>query len=237
MAHRIRVLLLLHLMVLLGWAAGAGRVRKKATRTRACLDLPEEILEQMFGRLSVGVMSAFHHALQLEPQDRVNLTCPSTARSQTDSKTRLPVNLLSISPWAYRISYDPSRYPRHIPEAYCLCKGCLTGPGRTARRATSTAALRSTLPPSSSKGRAPASAAATPTPRSTSPSPWDAPACRCWRRRGTARPATRVWREQTPKPERSYRWGRKCEGGRAVELQISSLHKIHYKTNDGFYLQ
>lgn len=130
MPHRIRVLLLLllHLAVLLpGWTAGAARVRKKATRTRPCLDLPEEILEQMFGRLSVGVMSAFHHALQLEPQDKLNLTCPSTARTLTDSKTRLPVNLRSMSPWAYRISYDPARYPRYIPEAYCLCKGCLTG--------------------------------------------------------------------------------------------------------------
>ncbi|XP_041806738.1 interleukin-17D [Chelmon rostratus] len=130
MPHRIRVLLLLHLAVLLlGWSAGASRVRKKAARTRSCLDLPEEILEQMFGRLSVGVMSAFHHALQLEPQDKLNLTCPATAQPLTDrKKTRLPVNLLSISPWAYRISYDLSRYPRFIPEAYCLCKGCLVGP-------------------------------------------------------------------------------------------------------------
>ncbi|XP_037646278.1 interleukin-17D [Sebastes umbrosus] len=127
MAHWIRVLLLL-LVLVLGWPAEAIRVRKKATRPRACLDLPEEILEQMFGRLSVGVMSAFHHALQLEPQDKFNLTCPTTSQTQTDSKTRLPVNLLSISPWAYRISYDPARYPRYIPEAYCLCKGCLIGP-------------------------------------------------------------------------------------------------------------
>ncbi|XP_071337767.1 interleukin-17D [Trachinotus anak] len=131
MPCRIRVLLLLLLQLggfLLGWTAEASRIRKKATRTRSCLDLPEEILEQMFGRLSVGVMSAFHHALELEPQDKLNLTCPTTARSPTDSKTRLPVNLLSISPWAYRISYDPTRYPRYIPEAYCLCKGCLLGP-------------------------------------------------------------------------------------------------------------
>lgn len=28
------------------------------------------------------------------------------------------------------MSRDPTRYPRFIPEAYCLCKGCLTGPGR-----------------------------------------------------------------------------------------------------------
>lgn len=103
MPRRIRVLLLLHLAVLLlGMASGASRVRKKATRTRSCLDLPEEILEQMFGRLSVGVLSAFHHALQLEPQDKLNLTCPSTARSPTDGKTRLPVSLRSISPWTYR---------------------------------------------------------------------------------------------------------------------------------------
>ncbi|XP_042282394.1 interleukin-17D [Thunnus maccoyii] len=130
MPRRIRVLLLLlHLAVLLlGLAAGMSRIRKKATRTRSCLDLPEEILEQMFGRLSVGVLSAFHHALQLEPQAKLNLTCPTTARSQTDSKTRLPVSLRSISPWTYRISYDPARYPRYIPEAYCLCKGCLIGP-------------------------------------------------------------------------------------------------------------
>ncbi|XP_070694276.1 interleukin-17D [Pempheris klunzingeri] len=129
MAHRIRVLLLhLAVLLLLGWSAGSTRVRKKATRTRSCLDLPEEILEQMFGRLSVGVMSAFHHALQLEPQDKLNRSCPSTARTPADGKTRPPVNLLSVSPWAYRISYDPTRYPRHIPEAYCLCKGCLTGP-------------------------------------------------------------------------------------------------------------
>ncbi|XP_077393357.1 interleukin-17D [Festucalex cinctus] len=132
MPLRLRVLLLL-LLAASGAAAVGGRVRKKVARTRSCLDLPEEILEQMFGRLSVGVLSAFHHALQLEPRDRVNLSCPSAASARTsagDGKSKLPVNLLSVSPWAYRISYDPSRYPRHIPEAYCLCKGCLSGPQR-----------------------------------------------------------------------------------------------------------
>ncbi|XP_061774236.1 interleukin-17D [Nerophis ophidion] len=121
-------LLLLHAAAM---AAVGGRVRKKVPRARACLDLPEEILEQMFGRLSVGVLSAFHHALQLEPRDHVHLSCPGPARSSAaDSQSRLPVNLLSVSPWAYRISYDPTRFPRHMPEAYCLCQGCLTGPHR-----------------------------------------------------------------------------------------------------------
>ncbi|KAM3862190.1 interleukin-17D [Diretmus argenteus] len=125
MPGRTCVLLLLLLLVLL--LGGAVRVRKKATRSRSCLDLPEEILEQMFGRLSVGVLSAFHHTLQLEPLERLNLTCPAAGRPLPDAKSRTPVNLLSLSPWAYRISHDPARYPRYIPEAYCLCKGCLTG--------------------------------------------------------------------------------------------------------------
>lgn len=30
--------------------------------------------------------------------------------------------------WGHWISYDPARFPRYLPEAYCLCRGCLTGP-------------------------------------------------------------------------------------------------------------
>ncbi|XP_028291662.1 interleukin-17D [Gouania willdenowi] len=127
MAPKMSVLFFLFSVLLLTVAAlQQSRFRKKSPRTRSCLDLPEEILEQMFGRMSVGVMSAFHHALQLQT-DTHNLSCPSSV-TQTDSKSRLPVNLLSVSPWAYRITYDPARYPRSIPEAYCLCKGCLIGP-------------------------------------------------------------------------------------------------------------
>lgn len=90
------------LLLLLVWPVGAGRVRKKASGARACQDLPDEVLERMFGRLSVGVMSAFHHALQLEPHDKLNLTCPNSGRAPSERRSRLPVNLLSISPWAYR---------------------------------------------------------------------------------------------------------------------------------------
>ncbi|CAL8240477.1 unnamed protein product [Merluccius merluccius] len=128
----LRLLLLLLLLLLLAAADGtrAARPKKKPPeRSRRCLDLPEEILEQMLGRLSVGVLQAFHHTLQLaEPQ---NLTCPRTCPGAglPDPKARVPVNLLSLSPWAYRISHDPARYPRFLPEAYCLCAGCLTGAG------------------------------------------------------------------------------------------------------------
>uniref|UniRef100_A0A8C6UF33 Interleukin 17d n=1 Tax=Neogobius melanostomus TaxID=47308 RepID=A0A8C6UF33_9GOBI len=96
---------------------------------RGCLPLPEEILEQMYGRLTVGVLSAFHHALELDPAEQHNATCPSAAWASAASGARLPVNLLSISPWAYRsaMTFDSLRYPRSLPEAYCLCRGCLIG--------------------------------------------------------------------------------------------------------------
>ncbi|XP_026074165.1 interleukin-17D [Carassius auratus] len=121
------------LVLVLLWCCGSApgerglKVSRRAPRTRSCLDLPEEILEQMFGRLSVGVLNAFHHTLQLALPERQNLTCQSASRLARD-RQRPPVNFLSLSPWAYRISHDPARYPRYLPEAYCLCKGCLTGP-------------------------------------------------------------------------------------------------------------
>nr|ACM09266.1 Interleukin-17D precursor [Salmo salar] len=62
-----RVSFVFLLLVLLCDVASVAKVSKKSTRSRQCLDLPEEILEQMFGRLSVGVLNAFHHALQLAP--------------------------------------------------------------------------------------------------------------------------------------------------------------------------
>lgn len=67
---------------------------------RMCSDLPEEILEQRFGRLSVGVLSAFHHTLQLTAEHQ-NLSCPS-GLLQTVRRNSMPINLLSLSPWAYR---------------------------------------------------------------------------------------------------------------------------------------
>ncbi|XP_068936468.1 interleukin-17D [Petaurus breviceps papuanus] len=116
------------LSVLLSLSSDAFRVNKRPVRTRTCADRPEELLEQLYGRLAAGMLSAFHHTLQLEPLDKErNVSCPAGGRPVQDKKYRLPINLHSVSPWAYRISYDPTRYPKYMPEAYCLCKGCLTG--------------------------------------------------------------------------------------------------------------
>ncbi|KAG8452914.1 hypothetical protein GDO86_004641 [Hymenochirus boettgeri] len=109
---------------------GSKIIKRPPSKPKSCADRPEEHLEQMYGNLAAGMLSAYHHTLQLQPLDRENLSCPTATRERAsmDGKQRLPVNILSISPWAYRISYNPTRYPKYIPEAYCLCKGCLIGP-------------------------------------------------------------------------------------------------------------
>ncbi|XP_071591858.1 interleukin-17D [Heliangelus exortis] len=116
------------LLLLLPLRPEALRAPKRPPRTRTCGERPEELLEQLYGRLAAGMLSAFHHTLQPEPPGRQhNASCPAGGRPAADKRFRLPVNLRSASPWAYRISYDPTRYPKYIPEAYCLCKGCLMG--------------------------------------------------------------------------------------------------------------
>ncbi|XP_042541672.1 interleukin-17D isoform X2 [Dipodomys spectabilis] len=110
-----------------GRAAGAPRAGRRPTRPRGCADRPEELLEQLYGRLAAGVLSAFHHTLQLGPREQArNASCPAGGRP-ADRRFQTPTNLRSVSPWAYRISYDPARFPRYLPEAYCLCRGCLMG--------------------------------------------------------------------------------------------------------------
>ncbi|XP_077725827.1 interleukin-17D [Canis aureus] len=116
------------LALALGRAAGAPRASRRPARPRGCADRPEELLEQLYGRLAAGVLGAFHHTLQLGPREQArNASCPAGGRPG-DRRFRPPTNLRSVSPWAYRISYDPARYPKYLPEAYCLCRGCLTGP-------------------------------------------------------------------------------------------------------------
>lgn len=77
--------------------------KQRPARTRSCGERPEELLEQLYGRLAAGMLSAFHHTLQPEPPGRQhNASCPAGARPPADKRVRLPVNLRSASPWAYR---------------------------------------------------------------------------------------------------------------------------------------
>lgn len=85
-----------------GRAAGALRANRRPARPRGCADRPEELLEQLYGRLAAGVLGAFHHTLQLGPREQArNASCPAGGRPG-DRRFRPPTNLRSVSPWAYR---------------------------------------------------------------------------------------------------------------------------------------
>ncbi|KAM5181500.1 interleukin-17D [Mantella aurantiaca] len=125
-----QVLLALVFGLLIASSDGSKPIKRAPPKPKACAERQEEVLEQMYGHLAAGMLSAYHHTLQLQPLEKENITCPAGihGRAQAEGKQQLPVNVNSISPWAYRITYDPTRYPKYIPEAYCLCTGCLTGP-------------------------------------------------------------------------------------------------------------
>ena len=85
-----------------GRAGGAPRAGRRPARARGCADRPEELLEQLYGRLAAGVLGAFHHTLQLGPREQArNASCPAGGRP-ADRRFRPPTNLRSVSPWAYR---------------------------------------------------------------------------------------------------------------------------------------
>ncbi|CAM4372563.1 unnamed protein product [Caretta caretta] len=84
-------------------ASEAFKMNRRPARTRTCADRPEELLEQLYGRLTAGMLSAFHHTLQLEPLEKDhNVSCPAGGRAASEKKYRLPINLHSVSPWSYR---------------------------------------------------------------------------------------------------------------------------------------
>ncbi|XP_062959343.1 interleukin-17D isoform X2 [Cynocephalus volans] len=88
-----------------GRATGSLRAGRRPARPRGCADRPEELLEQLYGRLAAGVLSAFHHTLQLGPREQArNASCPAGGRP-ADRRFRPPTNLRSVSPWAYSSRY------------------------------------------------------------------------------------------------------------------------------------
>ncbi|XP_059759286.1 interleukin-17D isoform X2 [Balaenoptera ricei] len=94
-----------------GRAGGAPRAGRRPARARGCADRPEELLEQLYGRLAAGVLGAFHHTLQLGPREQArNASCPAGGRP-ADRRFRPPTNLRSVSPWAYRGRAAPSEGP------------------------------------------------------------------------------------------------------------------------------
>ncbi|KAF3849535.1 hypothetical protein F7725_019254 [Dissostichus mawsoni] len=83
--------------------------------------------------LLLGLASLLHAAgggqavsLSLGNGSRLRLVMDPSVQSQRISTSDSSIANMSLSPWTYRDSCVPSRWPRRISHAQCLTSGCLS---------------------------------------------------------------------------------------------------------------
>ncbi|XP_057238947.1 interleukin-17B [Malurus melanocephalus] len=69
-------------------------------------------------------MAEYEHSIQDMVRQLRNGSEPGDAKCQVNLRLWRS-NRRSLSPWAYRINHDATRIPADIPEARCLCTGCI----------------------------------------------------------------------------------------------------------------
>ncbi|KAL9836663.1 LOW QUALITY PROTEIN: interleukin-17B-like [Geothlypis trichas] len=67
-------------------------------------------------------MAEYEHSIQDMVRQLRNGSEPGDTKCQVNLRLS---NRRSLSPWAYRINHDATRIPADIPEARCLCSGCI----------------------------------------------------------------------------------------------------------------
>ncbi|NXJ18173.1 IL17B protein, partial [Dicrurus megarhynchus] len=69
-------------------------------------------------------MAEYEHSIQDMVRQLRNGSEPGDTKCQVNLRLWRS-NRRSLSPWAYRINHDATRIPADIPEARCLCTGCI----------------------------------------------------------------------------------------------------------------
>ncbi|XP_077642874.1 interleukin-17B [Lonchura striata] len=69
-------------------------------------------------------MAEYEHSIQDMVRQLRNGSEPGDTKCQVNLRLWRS-NRRSLSPWAYRINHDAARIPADIPEARCLCTGCI----------------------------------------------------------------------------------------------------------------
>ncbi|OCT60616.1 interleukin-17D [Xenopus laevis] len=108
--------LLLSLLLVLTWAYCQGSQMK-------CKDPSEEYLKNKLFRQAPDAQILLFKP-DITPDQDIR-KCPKSVNHSSNL-----IQERSISPWSYRIKENLNRYPRHILEAYCLCKGCISSPNK-----------------------------------------------------------------------------------------------------------
>ncbi|XP_051829749.1 interleukin-17B [Antechinus flavipes] len=103
--------------------------RKGATRTKILPSVAQGSLD-LVQRVKLPGEKVF--ALMEEYERSIQEMVAQLRNSSEQSKGKCEVNLQlwmsnkrSLSPWTYSLNHDPARIPVDLPEARCLCLGCI----------------------------------------------------------------------------------------------------------------
>ncbi|XP_043545356.1 interleukin-17C-like [Chiloscyllium plagiosum] len=107
------------LMVLIAFIAIIDANEHMGLPTNCRDEIPLHLLKK---RISITHPSSILTVLERHDQKK-NHSCPAWSPELLASSH---IEDRSFSPWSYRINEDPKRIPATIPEAVCLCRGCIS---------------------------------------------------------------------------------------------------------------
>ncbi|XP_066289104.1 interleukin-17D-like [Branchiostoma lanceolatum] len=117
------LLFLVVTMVMLGdtWAGRRGNRRRRGGRKP--LGCASDLQDRQKWRKLGGAKSAHLKALGEAKAADSEITCPVANFSVI--ATWPDLNERATAPWDYIIDHDPNRFPDSLPQARCLCYGCI----------------------------------------------------------------------------------------------------------------
>ncbi|XP_026541413.1 interleukin-17B [Notechis scutatus] len=106
-----------------GRRRGSAKVREQHLRAQE--SSPDPVL-----RVNLGALTNYTFVEDYEQSIQEMVNQLRNSSELLDSKCQVNLRLWmsnkrSLSPWAYRINHDAFRVPADIPEAHCLCAGCI----------------------------------------------------------------------------------------------------------------
>ncbi|XP_077183201.1 interleukin-17B isoform X2 [Paroedura picta] len=102
-----------------------GSTKVKIQRLRAQESSPDPVLRVIPGASTdYTLVEDYEQSIHNMVNHLKNSSEPLDSKCQVNLRLWMS-NKRSLSPWAYRINHDAARIPVDIPEALCLCAGCI----------------------------------------------------------------------------------------------------------------
>ncbi|KAJ7316297.1 hypothetical protein JRQ81_002459 [Phrynocephalus forsythii] len=102
-----------------------GLAKTKNQHLRAQESSPDPLLRVNPGASTdYTLVEDYERSIQEMANQLRNSSEPLDSKCQVNLRLWMS-NKRSLSPWAYRINHDATRVPTDIPEAHCLCAGCI----------------------------------------------------------------------------------------------------------------